>query len=81
MIDGRKRFDHPVQNDPRIYDNIQKIATGQGGNCTADCLEDYPYFKKRHKIIAIDLSKQYVLDTDPKAILKSILLEIYINKQ
>ena len=28
MIDGKKIFDHPVQNDQRTYGNIQKIATG-----------------------------------------------------
>ena len=29
---------------------------------------DYNYFKKFYKMIAIDLSKQQVLDADPKAI-------------
>ena len=29
---------------------------------------DYTYFKKYYKIIAVDLSKQQVLDADPKAI-------------
>ena len=33
---------------------------------TTGCLVDYPYFKN-HKMIAIDLSKQQALDTDPKA--------------
>ena len=32
------------------------------------CLLDYPYFKDYCKMIAIDLSKQQALDTDPKAI-------------
>ena len=29
---------------------------------------DYPYFKDNYKTIAIDLSKQQALDSDPKAI-------------
>ena len=29
---------------------------------------DYDYFKKFNKVIAIDLSKQQALDTDPKII-------------
>ena len=29
---------------------------------------DYTYFKKYYKMIAVDLSKQQVLDADPKAI-------------
>ena len=30
MIDGQNVFDQPVKNDLRTYDNIQKIAIGQG---------------------------------------------------
>ena len=30
MIDGQNLFDQPVKNVLRIYDNIQKFATGQG---------------------------------------------------
>ena len=29
---------------------------------------DYPYFKENYKMIAIDLSKQQVLDADPRKI-------------
>ena len=28
------------------YDEIRKIATGQGDDCTTGCLLDYQYFKK-----------------------------------
>ena len=68
MIDGRNLFDHPINNDLKTYDNIRKIATGQGDNYTTGCLLDYPYFKKYYNLIATDLSKQQKLDTDPKAI-------------
>ena len=51
----------------RTYDNIQKIATGQGDDYTTGCLLDYNYFNKDYKMIAIDLSKQKSLDVDPKA--------------
>ena len=50
------------------YDNIRKIATGQGNNYTTGCLLDYPYFKNTYKMIAVDLSKQQALDADPRAI-------------
>ena len=30
MIDGRNFFDQPIKNDSRPYDNIKKIARGQG---------------------------------------------------
>ena len=29
---------------------------------------DYSYFKENYKILAVDLSKQQVLDADPRAI-------------
>ena len=32
------------------------------------CLLDYLYFKKKYKMISIDLSKQQVLDADPQSI-------------
>ena len=68
MIDGRNFFDQPIKNDLKTYDNIRKIATGQGDDYTTGCLLDYPYFKKYYKLIAIDLSKIQKLDADPKAI-------------
>ena len=76
MINGRNFFDHPIKNDLRTYDNIQKTATGQGDDYTTGCLLDCAYFKKYYKMIAIDLSKQKALDADPKAIQKLVLLEI-----
>ena len=68
MVDGWNFFDQPVKNDLRTYDNIRKIATGQGDDYIIGCLLDYPYFEKRYKLIAIDLSKQQKLDADPKVI-------------
>ena len=68
MIDGKNFFDQPVKNDKVIYENIRKVAIGQGDDYTTGCLLDYIYFKKYYKMIAIDLSKQHVLGADPKAI-------------
>ena len=38
----------------------------QGDDYTTSCLLDYNYFNKYWKMIAIDLSKQQALNTDPK---------------
>ena len=57
-----------MNSDLKTYENIRKIATGQGGDYTTGCLLDYSYFKDYYKMIAIDLSKQQVLDADPRAI-------------
>ena len=68
MIDGKNFFDQPIKNDLIAYENIQKIAPGQGDDYTARCLLDYNYFKNHYKMIAIDLSKQQALDAVPGAI-------------
>ena len=68
VIDGKNFFDQPVKNDKVTYENIRKIATGQGDDYTTSCLLDYTYLKKYYKMIAIDLSKQQALHADPKAI-------------
>ena len=52
----------------KTYENIRKIATGKGDDYTIGCLLDYPYFKDNYKMIAIDLSKQQVLDANPRKI-------------
>ena len=68
MIDGRNFFNQPIKRDSKICDSIRRIAAGQGDDYTTGCELDYPYFKKYYKLIAIDLSKQQKLDSDPKAI-------------
>ena len=45
MIDGQNLFDQIIRNDLMTYDNIRKIATGQGDDYTTGCLLDYNYFK------------------------------------
>ena len=44
MIDGRNFFNQPIINYLKTYDNIRKIAKGQGDDYTGGCLLDYPYF-------------------------------------
>ena len=68
MINGENFFDQPIKNNKVTYENITKIATGQGDDYTTGCLLDYPYFMDTYKMIAVDLSKQQVLDADPRAI-------------
>ena len=68
MINGENFFDQPIKNNKVTYENITKIATGQGDDYTNGCLLDYQYIKDNYKMIAVDLSKQQVLDADPRAI-------------
>ena len=68
MIDRKNLFDQPVRIDLITYENIQKIATGEGDDYTTGYLLDCNYFENYYKIIAIDSSKRQALDADPKAI-------------
>ena len=68
VINGENFFDQPIKNKKITYDNIRKIATGQGDDYTIGSLLDYPYFTNTYKMIPIDLSKQHALDPDPRAI-------------
>ena len=67
-IDGRNFCDQPINDMIRQYDEVRKIALGAGDDYTTGCLLDLNYFKNSYKIIAVDLSKQKVLDADPRAI-------------
>ena len=46
MINRQNFFDQSVRNDLITYDNIRKIARGQGDDYTTGCLLDYNYLKK-----------------------------------
>ena len=65
MIDGKNGFDQPIKDNKITYENIRKVSTGQGGDCTTACLLDYIYFKNYYKMIGIGLSKQQALEADP----------------
>ena len=68
MINGENFFDQPIKNNKVTYENIRKIATGQGDDYVTGCLLDYAYFKDHYKMIEVDLSEQQVLDVAPRAI-------------
>ena len=68
MTDGRNFFDQPINSLNKTYENIRKTTIGQGDDYTTGCLLDYSYFKENYRLIIIDLSKQQVLDADPRAI-------------
>ena len=67
IINGENIFDQPVKDNKVTYESVIKIATCQGDDYTTSCLLDYPYFKDRYKMTAVDLSKQQTLDADPTA--------------
>ena len=76
IINGENVFDQPRKNNKVTYENIRKIATGQGDDYTTGCLLDYSYFMDTYKMIAVDLSKQQASDGDQDQFKKLILLQI-----
>ena len=75
MSDGKNLFDQSINSELKAYENIRKVATGQGDDYTTGCLLDYSYFKENYKVIAINLSKQEALDADLRAIQQTNLTE------
>ena len=61
-------INQPINDSIKQYDEVRKISTGKGDDCTTGCLLDFDYFEKNYRIIAVDLSKQKALDADSRAI-------------
>ena len=59
IIDKLAFFDLPIITEEEAYEKI--IDINKNNEYTTDNLLGYDYFKKYHKLIAIDLSKQQVL--------------------
>ena len=59
IIDKLAFFDLPIKNEEEAYEKIIDIS--RNNEYTTSNLLDYDYFKKYYKLIAIDLSKQHVL--------------------
>ena len=57
LINGRNFYDQSINDLIKQYDEIKKIARGQGDDYTTGCFLDYQHLKNYHKLIAIDLSK------------------------
>ena len=52
-------FDLPIKTEEEVYEKIVDIS--RNNEYTTGNLLDYDYFKKHYKLIAIDLSKQQIL--------------------
>ena len=69
MIDGRNFYDQPINDLIKQNDEVWKVSTVWCcDDYTTGCLLDYAYFKDNYKLAVVDLSKQKVLDADPRAI-------------
>ena len=59
IIDKLAFFDLPIKTEEEAYEKIIDIS--RNNEYTTGNLLDYDYFKKYYQLIAIDLSKQQVL--------------------
>ena len=69
IIDKLAFFDLPIKTEEEAYEKIIDIS--KNDEYTTGNLLDYDYFKKYYKLIAIDLSKQQVLQEN-KALIQQI---------
>ena len=56
LIDRKSFFDLPVKNEEKAYKKI--IDMCNNNDYTTGNLLDFAYFKKKYRLVAIDLSKQ-----------------------
>ena len=68
MINRENFFDQPIKNYKVTYENVRKTCTGSGDDFTTGSLLNYLYFTNSYKMIAVDLTKQQVLNADPRAV-------------
>ena len=66
LIDGRNFYDQNISDDFEKYEELRKVMTGRGEDYTAGSLLDYDYWKNNYKLICSDLSKEKVLDSNPR---------------
>ena len=72
MINGENFFDQPIKNSKVRYENIRKICIGSGDDYTVGSLLSYPYVTDTYTMIVADLSKQQILDSNPRAFQQNI---------
>ena len=51
-----------------MYDEVRKTAIGKGDDYAVGCFLDFIYFKNDYKIVCCNLSRQNILDSDPRSI-------------
>ena len=65
LIDGRNFYDQNVNDQIKKYQELREIMIGKENYETGSLL-DYVYYKKEYKLVACNLSKQKILDSNPR---------------
>ena len=61
LNDQKNFFNVPVKSSMKTYDNIRKIATGQGNEYTTACFPDYNYFKTYYMIALNSVNNKHLM--------------------
>ena len=72
-IDGKNFYDQLMTELSNMM-KLEKYRQGKGMNIQSGCLLDFAYFEKKYRLIAVDLSKQKVLDAVQEQFNKLVLL-------
>ena len=68
LIDVRAFYDQNITDNIIKYNELVNLTTGKSKDCTTGCLIDYDFYVNEWKVVAVDISKQSVLDSDPRSI-------------
>ena len=68
MIDGRNIYDQPINDLIKQYDEVRKVSTGNGDDCTTGYLLDYVCFKTNCSWF----KETKALDADPREIQQTV---------
>ena len=47
-----------IDADIKQYEDVIKLTTGQGDDCSTGCLLYYDFIKNHYRLIAVDLCRQ-----------------------
>ena len=53
IINGKSFYDQAIHSDIKQYEEVRKLTTGQGEDCTTGCLLDCEYIKNHDILIAL----------------------------
>ena len=68
LIDGRNIYDQNISGKITRYNELIRLATGKSEDYTAGSLIDCNYYYEDWNIVALDLCRQAILDSDPSSI-------------
>ena len=66
LIDGRNFCNQNISDGFKKYEELRKVMTGRGEDYATGSLLDYDYWKNNYKLIYCDLTKQKLLNSNPK---------------